>query len=112
MGGGMGDDQHELAERIVHRAGRLVALYGRTDPDAPTVSPAQKVAKRSDWLGFKVKLQSPEAADRGFGFVRIRLLGELMFYARLDRGWQENPDRISDIRSKAGDWSDRFLRLR
>jgi hypothetical protein len=108
----MSIDLQDQGGRIALRAGELIARYGEADPDEPEGGAAQKVAKRDDWRGFKIKLLAPEESGHGMGAVRIRLNGELIFYARLERGWHENIDHVSDIRAKPGDWPDAFMRLR
>ncbi len=103
------DDQ---AATIASRAMGLMKLHGGPSKDPEDSAPGVLVAKLPEWRGFKIKfIPTGDGRDR-VGRLRVRLLGELMLYARLDRGWEQDADRISDLRAKPGDWRERFMALR
>jgi len=102
----------ELGTGIVYRAVQLMERYGAPDEDSESHDPAERVAKRGEWRGFKIKYRSPDERGNGSGYLRIRLNGELVFYARLEKGWRDHPERISDVRAKAGDWIEKVMLLR
>lgn len=112
LGDSMESDIGEADEAVIRRAARLAATYGEVSQDPGDHDPALRVAKRPEWQGFKIKLRAPEAAEGLAGFLRIRRNGELMLYARLARGWEEDMGRVSDLRARPGDWRARLLELR
>lgn len=97
---------------IASRAMGLMQRHGGPSKDPEDGAPGVLVAKLPEWRGFKIKF-IPTGDGRGrVGRLRLRLLGELMLAARLDRGWEEDADRIADLRAKPGDWRERFMALR
>ena len=103
------DDQ---AAAIAERAMGLMKRYGGPSKDPEDAAPGVLVAKLPAWRGFKIKFIPTGDGRSRVGRLRLRLLGELMLAARLDRGWEEDADRIADLRAKPGDWRERFMALR
>ncbi len=107
----MDAEPQDTSYAMIRRAVQLLDRYGKA-AEEPSGALMEREAKRPEWRGFKIKIKLPGEVRQGVGALRIRLNDELMLYARLDRGWQGDPDRISDLRAKLGPWREEFLALR
>jgi hypothetical protein len=104
-------EPQEASFAVILRAIQLLDRYGKA-AEEPSGVLTEREAKRAEWRGFKIKFRSPGERNQDLGALRIRFNDELMLYAKLDRGWRDDTDRISDLRARPGLWREEFLALR
>ena len=108
----METEPQEVSLAVIRWAVQLLDRYDKAAEKPSGGALMEREAKRPEWRGFKIKIQLPGERRQDMGALRIRLNDELMLYAKLDRGWRDDPDRISDLRAKVGSWRQEFLALR